>query len=222
MRRLFTSETRCISNMIRMKWGVCIESELSVLREYYSEAARQRTGHVFNCDFALEFVDRFVTWPDTMATAASILPNTLGAEVFLIVEKGTFNPMALELIGGEAFPVKHYASLIEVVEAAVQEAMESARRPETEYPWKELMEVISMQKAAFARLLVVGSDATFLYFPTDTTPLMRGQCLNLAQGDDREIHCYVDGHQIVCFDGWVRTHVTRTERMLVALPEDNA
>ena len=61
-----------------------------------------------------------------------------------------------------------------------------------------------MRKAAFARLLVVGSDATFLYFAAKTPRVIRGQRLNLVQQDDREIDCYFDGEEFVCVDGWIR------------------
>jgi hypothetical protein len=220
MRNLFASERRCISNMSRMKWGHVVEPEPSVLREYYSEPVGRRGGRRFNCDFALEFVDRFEMWPESMATAASILPNALGAEVFLIVEKATLSPMALELVGGDAFSIKHYASLIDVVEAAIQQAMKLREVRRTGPPWRELVEFVSIEEAAFARLLVVGSDITFLYSPSVTTPVMRGQRFNFAQADDREIDCYLDGKECVCFDGWIRTESTTSERVLVSLPRN--
>jgi hypothetical protein len=148
-----------------------------------------------------------------------VLPNALGAELFLVVEKATLSPTALELNGGGAFSIEHYTPYIDAVEAAIQEAIGSVGGQNVGLPQLDPSKVTSVTKAAFARVLVVGSDVTFLYCPSIATPAMRGQRFNLAQADDREIDCYVDGEECVCFDGWIRTDVTTGERVLVSLPE---
>jgi hypothetical protein len=147
-----------------------------------------------------------------------VLPNTFGAEVYLVVEKDVLAPMRLELIGGGAFPMKYYASYVDCVQAAIHETVRVRQRGRTPLPWHEIIELASMRRASFARLLVVGAHATFLYFATGMAPVMRGQRVSLVQRDDREIDCFVDGDEVVCLDGWVCTEVSPADTILVALP----
>jgi len=148
-----------------------------------------------------------------------VLPNALGAELFLIVDKATLAPTALELNGGCAYSIKYYATLVGLVEESLREAVKLRKPRQTGRQWREVFQCIPIRHAAFARILVVGNDVTFLYFSEETTPVMRGRRVDLAQQDDREICFYIDGDEIVCFDGWVRVEITRTERTLVALPK---
>jgi hypothetical protein len=204
--------------MSQAKWGVAVEPR-PIVREFCPEVPRRWVGQVFNQDFAIEFFDRLLAWPESAATAASILPNTLGAELFLTVEKGTLSPMVLELIGGDALRPKHFSGLIEDVDTAVRDAVRLNEHREHAAPGSRLIDCASMCNAAFVRLLVVGTDITFLYFPRTSVPAARGQCLNLVRRDNREIDCYVDGEECVCFDGWIRTELTTSERVLVSLRE---
>jgi hypothetical protein len=216
MRELFTSERRCVHNISRMKWGVSVEPG-PIIREFHPEPLGRESQQAFNSDFEIEFFDRLAaTWPEHMVAAASILPNAIGAEVFLTVEKQTLSPMIFQLIEGEAFRRKHFSHLIDEVEEAVRDSlgMSDAREHAA---WPQLIDCTGMRKAAFVRLMVVGTDVTFLYFPSSSVPAARGQRLKLVRGDDREIDCYVDGAECVCFDGWIRTDVTVSENVLVSL-----
>jgi hypothetical protein len=220
MRTLFVSERRCVSSLFRMKWNYQIHSAPLVLTETIAEPPNPRRRPWFNCDFILDFVDYRTFTSERSAAACSVLPNALGAELFLVVEKATLLPTALELNGGRAFSMKHYASYIDVVEAAIEGAMVSARGRNVGLPWNGLSQVVSIERAAFARVLVVGSDVTFLYCPNETTPVVRGQRFSLVQADDREIDCYAEGKDIICFDGWIRTEVASSERVLVSVPRE--
>jgi len=222
MRAPFSSERRCISNLIEMEWRSPLRFAPTIVSEYIAPPIDPGKRPWFNCDFTLDFIDPRTASSEHVATMSPVLPNTLGAEVFLVVQKELLAPMRLELIGGGAFSIKYYTSYLDNVEAAIREAVELRERRETRVPWHEMVEAASMRRAAFARLLVVGTDATFLYFPGETAPLTRGQRFSLVQRDDRDIDCYVDGDKVVCFDGWIRAEVTPTERTLVALPKGSA
>jgi hypothetical protein len=219
MRALFASERRCILNLFQMKWGGEVSRAPVVLGETIAEPIRPKRKPWFNCDFILDFVDWRTARSERSAAACSVLPNALGAELFLIVDKATLSPTALELNGGGAFPIARYANYIGIVEAAIQEAIASPDGRETDLPQIKSSIITSVAAAAFARVLVVGDDITFLLCPEETKPVMRGQRFGLAQADDREVHCYVDGDECVCLDGWIKTEVTASERVLVSLPE---
>jgi len=188
-----------------MKWGGDVCRAPAILSESIAEPTNPRRKPWFNCDFILDFVDWRSLTSERSGAACSVLPNALGAELFLIVEKASLSPTALELNGGGAFGIAHYASYIGVVEAAIQEAIASRGGQGAGLPQIEWSHVTSVARAAFARVLVVGSDITFLFCPRVTRPVMRGECLGLAQANDREIDCYLDGQECVCFDGWIRT-----------------
>jgi hypothetical protein len=219
MRALFASERRCVSNLFQMKWNGQIRSAPFVLTETTAEPTNPNKKPWFNGDFILDFIDWRALKSERSASACSVLPNALGAELFLVVEKDTLLPTALELNGGGAFSIKYYAKYIDYVEAAVCDTLSGLCNQVSGLTLKRLSQVTPITKAAFARVLVVGSDITFLYSPTDTIPVMRGQRFSLTQADDREIDCYADGEDIVCFDGWIRANVNQSERVLVAVPD---
>ncbi len=222
MRVPFASEKRCISNLFQMKWEDEGRCPPAILSEVIVEPAHLKRRPWFNCDFVLHFVDWRATKSKRSASVCSVLPNALGAELFLVVEKATLTPTALELSGGAAFPITHFASYIQSVEESIERALRQLDHQQTQHPWKQMAKRIPIAKAAFARLLVVGGDVTFLYFPGKITPSMRGQCLNLTRGDECEINCYLDDDDVVCFDGWIRAEVAEGERVLVSLPEQES
>jgi hypothetical protein len=219
MRPLFTSEKQCVSNLFESKWKGDVAPAPAVLSESIAEPAGQAERPWFNCDFILHFVDWGTVKSKRSAAVCSVLPNTIGAELFLIVEKATLSPTALELNGGSAFSIRYYGSYIDVAEAALRAAVERRGCRETALLRNELTGSIPIRMAAFARILVVGNDVTFLYFPSETRPVMRGKRVSLVRRDACEIDFYADGDEIVCFDGWVRVDVSATERVLVALAE---
>ncbi len=218
MRTLFASERRCVLNLFRTEWKRKMSSVPTVVTETVAEPVDRTKKPWFNCDFILDFVDWRTCKSDRSAAVCSVLPNALGAELFLVVEKATLSPTALELNGGAAFPIKHYARYVRIVEEAIHEHMERLDHREGEYLRKIMAEALSIGTSAFARVLVVNGDITFLYFPSDTKPVMRGQPINLVSGDNQYIDCYTDAGQVVCFDGWVRTNVVHGEHTLVASP----
>ena len=83
-----------------------------------------------------------------------------------------------------------------------------------------LLRRLPVKRSACARVLVVGGDVCFLYFPSEPVPVMRGLRFDLTESDDRQIACYLDEDEIVCFDGWIRTEITRSDQVLVAQPEE--
>ncbi len=218
MRALFASETRCISNLLQMQWKKQFHSAPEIVSEYITEPSGSSGKPLFNCDFTLEFVERPIPPLAHLVALASVLPRALGAELFLVVEKHTLSPLMLELIGGPAFPIEHYAPYVHVVEATIGRILGNHQQRRREWPFGNVVDAIPIRKAAFARVLVVGKDVTFLYFPHDTRPVMCGQRINLASSDSQHIDCYLDEGRVVCFDGWVRTNVVRGEHTLVALP----
>jgi len=216
VRALFASEQRSVSNLWQMLWGHDVPRAPTVVSEMIAGPSNPRKTPWFNCDFIFNFVDWRTFRAERSASACSVLPNALGAELFLIVEKATLAPTALELNGASAFPIGHYATWIAIVEAAIHRALDEPEKLRGKWPLGQMSKSVRIEAAAFARVLVVEGDVTFLYFPHDTTPLMRGKRICLVSRDDARIDCYVDDDTVICFDGWVRTSVTHTDATLVA------
>ncbi len=212
MRAIFASERCCISNMIGMKWKRPLTVEPTVLCEVNASPENHNANRQFNCDFSLDFVDRRAADYPHAATAVSVLPNTIGVELFLVVRKDTLAPMLLELIGGGALSIHHFERYLDKIDIGIRQALPSLEHFRGAGPMHESINT-SIRSAAYVRLLVVGSDVTFLFFPKETTPTMRGKSLTLVQGDDRQIDCYIDGDGIVCFDGWMRGRHCRRPRL---------
>jgi hypothetical protein len=219
MRTLFLSEKRCISNLMEEKWGVGMQSEPPVLKEYSAEPLRVGKRLSFNRDFSLDFVEDFTESRQREGTMNTALPNTFGTDLYLFVETPTLNPLHFELMFGEAFSIKYYAPYIKRVEAAVRDAVLSQQGIGI-LSREALLQRVPLKKSASARVLVVGGDVCFLYFPSEAVPVMRGSYFDLAESGDRHIACYLDGDEIVCFDGWIRTEVAASDRVLVAQPEE--
>lgn len=201
------------------KWGLTLKADPMVLKEHSWEPLKHRKAPKFNLDLILDFVDDFTAYPGSEGTMNTILPNTLGAEAYLYVDTATFAPLHFEVMAGGAFSIKYYARYIDRIEAAVREAV-LARQGISNRSQHALLRRVSLKKSACARVLVVGGDTCFLYFPTEVVPVMRGSRFDLDESDDRHIACYLDGEEIVCFDGWVRTDVTRSDQVLVAQPKE--
>lgn len=224
MRQLFLSESRCIGNLMKSGWGESLNSIPSVLAESI-DSGRTRDNARFNNDFCLDFVDPSVSNYEHITTSTSILPNSLGPEVFLTVERETFAPMRLELMWGASFPFTYFKDHIALVEHALREALlswldiPSPMGSDVAQPERLNLDVSqAISRSAFARVMVVGDDVCFLCFPNHAAPAMRGAAQTIARADTHGIDVLVDGKNIVCLDGWVRTHVPRKDEILVALP----
>lgn len=131
MRSLFTSEARCIQRMIQARWGKANSHVPAIVSEYIAAPDKPKSKPWFNCDFCLDFVDRRdADWASSEIASHSILPNTLGAELFLAVEPAAFVPMRLDLIGGQTLSFKYYAAYLQQVGEAIRRALVSqAERP---------------------------------------------------------------------------------------------
>src|SRR4029434_4676801 len=165
MRAPFASESRCVFNLFQLKWGDEKCCAPPIISETIAEPPNPRGKPWFNCDFILHFDDWRMNTSERSVAACSVLPSALGAELFLIVERDTLSPTALELNGGGAFSIEHYARYIDVVEAGIQEGIDEQGCRQPDHPWHRASTLIPINKAAFARCLVVGRDVTFLYFP---------------------------------------------------------
>ena len=230
-RQLFESEKRTIRNIALKHLGRETAPADFVYFETYSAPAREGETEVFNSDFRLQFDERDLSEIDfgrgTTGGMAPVLPNTLGAEVFLTVEKGTYRPLLLHLLGGEAFPMKYFATYVRHLEAMLNQLGNSQTKAtladsgpneciEASGRLKGSIREVSIKQSAYSRILVVGSDICFLVFPDATSPVMRGVRHTLARSPQCEVHCFVSGSEITCLDGWLSTEVPASEYKLAA------
>jgi hypothetical protein len=201
MRELFLSEHRYINNILREFTGIGMQASDSIVREYYAPP-RTRSRLRFNNDYSLEFVseeDRSKV--ATKAYGSVILPNTLGVQVFLVVDARTSKPLMTELLGGEAFPIKYFKEHVEKIEDRLT----------------QLSCPINFHRTSYCRIFVVGCDICFLAFPNDANPTVRGKQELLSANEESSIACSVEQAEIVYVDGWIRTEVSESNRKLEAI-----
>jgi hypothetical protein len=132
---------------------------------------------------------------------ASILPNTIGADVFVTVDEQTSQPLMTELLGGEAFSLKYFKEHVEKVEDRLA----------------ELSHPIDLRRTSYCRIFVIENDICFLAFPNDAIPVIRGERELLVADVESSIACSMEGADLVYVDGWIRTYVAESERKLEAL-----
>ena len=111
IRELFISERRYIRNVLWKQARVVLETSGPVVVEYYVPP-RTSSRVRFNNDFSLQFVsnERLASFK---SLGSSILPNTVGVDVFVTVDEQTCQPLATELLGGEAFSMRYFKEHVE-------------------------------------------------------------------------------------------------------------
>lgn len=226
LRDLFESECRVIRNVALDGWGAEPARPAGVHREWH-DCTTDSTVQ-FNRDFELRLDERDIRVIDGMSWMASVVPNTLGAEVFLTVEKGTYRPLVLQLLGGAAFGIRQFTRYVRHVERLLQRLANSAfdaTATETDCSdrndaYKELVSSaarVSFENCAYARILVVGSDICFLVFPKSAIPVAHGRRNILMRSSRCEMHCFANDSDITCLDGWLSIDVLTKECKLAAL-----
>jgi hypothetical protein len=202
MRELFVSERRYIRNILWQRAKILWDTFDPVVLEYYAPP-RTRCRVRFNNDYFLRFVAA-ENLRETKSYGSPVLPNTLGADVFLTVDELTSRPLMTELLAGEAFSIKYFKEHIEKIEDSLA----------------RLSHRVQFRKCAYSRVFVIENDICFLAFPEMPAPAMRGNRQPLASGAEGSIVSYVDGTELVCVDGWIRTYVPSSEWKLEAIPID--
>jgi hypothetical protein len=202
MRGMFLSEKRCVRNTLLRHRSVEFDQFEDVMIEHYSPPRFSTGGH-FNLDYYLQFVEDAAI-RNCRSFCARVLPNTMGAEVFVTIDKDTSRLLRMELLCGEAFPIKYFRQHIDQIEDELRRLSVSVR----------------LGRSAYCRVFVIENDICFLAFPSDSSPVMRGEKRVLHSSAESAIECYVDSGDLVCVDGWIRTHVADSEWKLVAEVQD--
>ena len=229
-RKLFESEKRIIRNVALKHLGhEARHAELVYLETYY--APRRQGERQFNSDFRLQLDERDLSEidfsPGCTGGMSPVLPNTIGAEIFLTVEEPSHKPILLELMGGEAFPIRYFASYIRDVEILLNRLGDAAGKPtpprsdssDSVKPSGHVqtgVKDISVKQSAYSRILVVESDICFLIFPEAASPVMGGVRHTLVRSPQCEVHCFRTGSDVTCLDGWISTQVPVSEYRLAA------
>lgn len=202
MRDLFLSEQRYIRNILLRNVGREWTPIRPVLSEYHAPPQLGPQQPRFNIDFVLRFVEP-AAMPEHKSFCARVLPNTMGAEVFVTVDAATGQPVMTELDSGEAFPLKYFKLYTDLVESELA----------------NLKVPMHFQASGYCRVFVIEGDICFLSFPDDTAPAIRGEKVVLQDDDDSSIVSYVERNQLVCVDGWMKTNIPRSDGCLVAEPQ---
>jgi len=198
MRDLFVSEQRYIRNLLWHWTKTKLKSFDPIVTEYYAPP-RSSSGIRFNNDFFLQFISSDKL-QNIKSFNASILPNTIGADIFLTVDRNTCTPLRTELLAGEAFSIKYYKEYVGQIEKRLS----------------QLSHQVHLNKCAYLRIFVIENDICFLAFPQETTPVMRGEKHILSNDEESVIVSSSENDEVVYFDGWIRTQVIESEHKLVA------
>jgi hypothetical protein len=200
-RELFISEHRYISNILREFAGIDLQASDPVVSEYYAPP-RTKSRVRFNNDYFLEFAaEKDQSKTATKAYGSVILPNTLGVQVFLVVDENTSKPLMTELLGGEAFPIKYFKEYVDKIEDRLA----------------ELSCPMDLHQTLYCRIFVVGCDICFLAFPNDTSPIVRGKRELLYADEESSVAFSVDRAEVVYVDGWIRTEIAERDQKIEAI-----
>lgn len=231
MRILFASEQRCTRNLFAKYFdsGTDFDEPL-VVAEHYCAPRVVARGPRFNIDFMLEFVPWAEMPQHIKSIGSTILPNSIGSDLFLTFEQPSKRVILLHLMAGEAFPIKHYRRYIESIESVLRRvtsyeseagiASPDLGRLTSSVRGADLAKYCRIRKSAYCRLMVVEGDACFLFFPSLTSPEMRGERLTLLNSGQGRVDCYAEAGHVICFDGWIPSQVINSERKLEAIWQD--
>lgn len=203
MRDLFLSEQRYLRNTILRNLGRDLRQIGPVLSEYYAPPRRGPQHPHFNTDFVLRFVEQG-SMPEHRSFCSRVMPNTMGAEVFVTVDAKTGQPLMTELDSGEAFSLKDFNPYIETIE----------------FELTHLNLPLQFKATSYCRVFVIENDICFLAFPDDDVPVQRGNRNVLRDDAESSIISYATEGKLVCVDGWIKTDVAESEWHLVAEPVD--
>ncbi len=216
MRELYESERKTISMIDRIKWGrKCLDFP-KIISEYHGPL-RAKAKTQFNLDFEYKFYFGDYPCEEKAKAVTAILPNTLGAELYYFVYEDSHLPIILTLMGGEAFPIKHYKKYIDEIETVLTSALSSCNewQPFSEQVISDfenkvlnpevLLKRKTITKNRYLRVMVIYDVICFLTFTNDEKPAQRGTRYRLIEDDKKCIDCYVDGNDLLCFDGWMTT-----------------
>lgn len=192
MGELFLSEARSIHNCLRRHNVVANSGHLEVVSEVLAPS-RTNTITRFNCDFSL-YLSSPDKWGCIKSFGEKVLPNSAGVDLFVTIDKVTARPLFVELLGGEAFPIRYFQKYIEKVE----------------YLLSQIARPITFRRAGFCRVLVIDYDICFLVFPNHSSPLRGRSAEVIWEDDDACVKCASEGKDILYIDGWMKTRVDLT------------
>lgn len=224
MRDTFLSENRIIE-VVAACHKIPITLPAMVYREFYYESLVEKDNRSFNVDFRLQLscedLSRIDFENGCSGGALAVLPNTLGAEIFLTTDKTSGKPLILELMGGGAFPSRYFNQYLQQIESTIRRLVEkpaiAMRFPGVSV--RDFSESVRPDKTQYSRVFIVGQDICFLFFPLDGQPTIRGDRCALVNTEEMQIDCFIEGSKITCIDGWMKTEVADSEYKLVAIPQ---
>jgi hypothetical protein len=193
-RALFLSERRHIRHMMKINHGVDWTGNPPVLYEEHCEPRRPVRWRAFNSDYLLCFTPNGDLPADFRSCCARVLPRTMGAEVFLMIDTATKEPIRVELLSGEAFQLKDFRPHADRLEAALV----------------EVGVPLQLKRCKHCRMFVIEDEICFLVYPHGRTEGV-GSPTVLRRDNDAEIRSYSTAGQLQCVDGWLRTEVEPNE-----------
>jgi hypothetical protein len=150
-------------------------------------------------------MDNFVSF------ARSVLPNTIGADVFVTVDKDSLAPLVVTMQQGAAFPIRYFRNYVAEVESLLRtQCRHSAVAARAS--------IGSLDASGYCRILVVGNEITFLVYPQSNEPVNTGSIITLHEAENAGVQAVIDSNSIVAIDGWLKTATRESDYKLWAVP----
>ena len=235
MNDLFCSEKQCVLDLLHKIKIDGANIAMDIESKMYAKPRRPGLC-MFNCDFLYFFkrkTDSPVSQFNISGIGEAILPQTMGVEVYVCVEKDTQYLISFDLVGGEGFSIKYYKKYISKIESSIDAViakMTSFHPSKEQYTNDALdaklqVEVFAdyrkpLAKCRYLRVFVIDGIIYFLAFPKDEIPEQRGTSYCLIENELARVDCGFDSEGIVYLDGWLKTErQDKTDRYLVSLLE---
>jgi hypothetical protein len=140
-----------------------------------------------------------------------------GADVFLAVDRDCQRPLSLQLILGEAFPIRLFKDYIEQVESQIASAVSGEPSLVALLGSDCRADELRVSKSSYCRVIVAVSDICFLWCRSRERPVRGGLQPVIVRDDSGGqivFHSYETHVEIV--DGWVSGVVRDADTVLVA------
>lgn len=205
MRPLFLFEQKTINAVLEPALGLNVPLPSDVVFEWYDAPTLDHPQ--FNRDFCVGFTQRS-TMQSTRSYCSAILPNTIGSDVFLTVERETNRPLMLEQMFGAAFSISYFRKYVEEIEYVLKQGS------------AEIFQDFSVARCRMAHVLVVNSIVCFLLCPHDATPRYSGERRIVVDAPSGHIDYAAADGRIAYIDGWLSTSVEENNRRLWAYEQE--
>lgn len=179
----------------------------------------------FNEDYMVLFVDQETLAQGHKSAVASLLPDVVGADVFVTTDPVTKKIVLINLLGGEVFPPRQYRQYLSKLAVALA-GLECPLDVEVPlYPGLSLATPVSWRKLITWPVVyawVIHGELCFFLGERQVWAARDAgaQRLDLRFEDDSHFVAHIDSGRIAAIEGWMRVPVFESEWKLMAVVDE--